>query len=258
MNKMILFGVALVFFGFVLLLKSLDIVDFSMSEFFGYLWPMALIILGIALIVRRRKQDDLIEGIDPIDFSVRQAAEQAAQSAQAAAAAATRMADDISASVSNATSSFQQKTESTDSAGNQHRSHSYSYSSSANGHTGKGKYSKVLGDLTIDLSGQSLHSNQISTILGDLEVRLHGGLLEDGLNRMLISGFLGDIRVNAPASFEISVQASNFIGDLELLGRKTDGLANSACIQTPDYAGAQKRLHIAVNTFLGDVRIIQL
>ena len=120
------------------------------------------------------------------------------------------------------------------------------------------KYSKVFGDMYIDCSQFDLQNTEITSFIGDIEVKLHGARLAKGLNRMIISGFIGDVRILIPPQMPVLVQSSNFIGDVELLGRRASGFGNNLDAQTPDYTGADSKLYIATNHFIGDVRVYEV
>lgn len=120
---------------------------------------------------------------------------------------------------------------------------------------GKVKYSKFLGDMFIECQNVNLQNVEISMFVGDLQVNLRGGKLAPGLNRMIISGFLGDIMVLVPRDIPVFVHCSGFVGDVDLFGRKTSGFGNTLDAQSPEYDTATSKLYIAANNFIGDVRV---
>jgi lia operon protein LiaF len=87
---------------------------------------------------------------------------------------------------------------------------------------------------------------------------VHGGILTNGLNRLIVSGFLGDIRVMVPPDLALMAHVTSTGGDVEVLGRRNSGFGNNLDSQTVNYQTADKKLFIAINTFLGDVKIIQV
>ena len=125
----------------------------------------------------------------------------------------------------------------------------------ANYSDGKIKFSKLLGDMVIDLRDQPVQNVEVSMGVGDLEIRLHGAKLQGGLSRMIVSNFLGDIRILVPVGMAVFAHCSNFIGDIEVLGRRSSGFGNNLDAQSGDYAAAETRLYIAANLFIGDIRI---
>ncbi len=120
---------------------------------------------------------------------------------------------------------------------------------------GKLKYSKFLGDMHIDCGNVQLQNIEISMFMGDLQVNLRGGKLSPGLNRMIISGFLGDVQILIPKDMPVYTHCSGFAGDLDVMGRRTSGFGNSMDAQTETYEAAEARLYIAASHFIGDVRV---
>ena len=67
---------------------------------------------------------------------------------------------------------------------------------------------------------------------------------------------MGDIRVLIPPDIQTFVHCSNFVGDIDALGQRTDGFGNNLDAQTAGYNDAEKKLYIAANSFIGDIRIM--
>lgn len=118
------------------------------------------------------------------------------------------------------------------------------------------RYSKLLGNMSIDSQGKSLESIEISGGIGDLEMRLTGGILVDGLNRIIISSFIGDSRIYIPRDMEYRVHCSNFIGDIDVGDQRESGFGNNLESCSANYPTADKKLYIAVNTFIGDIKVM--
>jgi lia operon protein LiaF len=121
--------------------------------------------------------------------------------------------------------------------------------------SGRLRYSKLLGDMYINLDGRGIESVEVSAGIGDVEIKLHGVQLSEGLNRMVISGFIGDVRVFVPMDQAFCANCSNFIGDIELTDRRTSGFGNNIDFQTDDYPTAERKLYIAAHNFIGDIRV---
>ena len=232
-RKKLIIGLVLIAVGIMMLSATLDMFYFSFRDFFTYALPLALMAIGIWLILRGRG---------------RQAAdEQARRHAQAftkevkpdwIASGDSDFEPSASASASTGPTSGE-KNKPRPSAGPSDRI----------------KYSKFIGDTYVDCQDIDLQNVEISSFIGDVEVKLHGGRLGPGLNRMIISGFIGDVRVLVPQGMAVFAQSSNFIGDIEMMGRRSAGFGNNLDAQTPNYADAESKLYIANNHFIGDVRV---
>ena len=250
------FGLILIALGFLLLLQSLDIM--SMSDFAGYILPLALIGFGIWLIVRKKQEidtwkqtrSDEYRGSGPYhspppppppggQTTWNQGRPQPPPGEQT-----------------------QPREEPLHDAGPKPGAQTgpqaepkVSAAPSGDSAEGKLRYEKFLGDLFVDLEGRDVRDVEASLVIGDVEIKLHGSRLGQGLNRMVISSFVGDIRVLVPRDMEVFAHCSNFIGDIDLLGQHTSGFSNNLDGQTPGYPTAENRLYIAANNFLGDIKI---
>ena len=233
-GKKAVFGLILIVLGFFLLLQTLDIVLFI--DVWHYFLPMLLIGFGIWLIIRRKKQDDHLQH-------------------EQFQAPPPPPPPPGGSSTSGSSDPHFSRTGSSQHAHFDGREPHVSFTPSEPGGPGRVRYSKGFGDMFVDLNGQSLQNVAISMGAGDLEVKVHGGVLSKGLNRMLISGFIGDVRILVPRDMAMFAHCSNFVGDLDILGQRASGFGNNLDAQTADYAEAESRLYIAANNFLGDIRI---
>ncbi|HOD65305.1 MAG TPA: cell wall-active antibiotics response protein LiaF [candidate division Zixibacteria bacterium] len=244
------FGIILILLGFLFLLNSLDVM--SVGEVLRYLVPLGFIALGIWLIIRRKQQDAALSfeaasapppppppspspaGPAPQTFWAHEGAQSTA--APAGDAPAGGSADPAAPA-----------------GGPQFQSPEYGVM-----RDGKLRYSKLIGDLTVDLRDRAVQHVEVSMGIGDLEIRVHGARLEGGLCRMIVSGFVGDIRILLPPDMAVLAHCSNFIGDIDLLGRRVSGFSSNLDAQTANYAAAERRLYIAANSFLGDIKVYQV
>jgi len=242
-NRTIFFGLLLIILGMVFLGRSMDLFHFSIGDLFGMFVPIAFIALGIWLILRRkgspRPQQWQPPGEPP--------PVNASYGAQAGATT-TGQAQPEGAPTGSADPSAAPRTEKA-------KEEAARISAMPNyGSSGKLKYDKFLGDMFIDCANVNLQNIEVSSFVGDIEIKLHGGSLAPGLNRMVISGFIGDVRILVPREMAVYIQASNFIGDVEIMGRNTSGFGNNLDAQTTNYQAAEAKLFIASNQFVGDVR----
>lgn len=225
-RKSIIFGLILVVLGLLLLLKTFNIHVFSLF------FPVALVILGLWLIARHNRQKPPDAG--PIYTTYTEAGP-------------------ASAGPSGYSTASTGPTYNTGTGpGAAQPSQSYE---SPQYEPGKVKYSKFLGDMHIDCQNVSLQNVEVSMFVGDLNVVLRGGKLSPGLNRMVISGFLGDVQILAPRDLPLFVHCSGFVGDVEVLGKRASGFGNTLDAQTDSYAAADTKLYIATNNFIGDIRV---
>jgi len=235
-NRQIFMGLILIIVGVVLLGRTLDFFIFSFGDFLSFLFPVFLIAIGIWLLARRRGQEQAAEVESRIKSSPSHVPPEPPRFQSAATQSEPRI-----------------KSTPPPPGGSDKRARP---SQTPECHApGKLRYSRFIGDMYVDCSGIELQNVEIGNFLGDVEVKLHGGNLAPGLNRMIISGFIGDVRVLVPQGMAVFAQSSNFIGDIEMMGKRSSGFGNSLDAQTANYAEAESKLYIASNHFIGDVQV---
>ncbi|MEA2030242.1 MAG: cell wall-active antibiotics response protein LiaF [candidate division Zixibacteria bacterium] len=231
------FGIILVIVGCFLVLRELAPNIFSFGNIAHYLIPLGLIFLGGWLIVRKRRQEE--------HYSTFR---------ESTGTTATESHHDSTHSSTEGNQSSSHFNDSSTGAGVK----SEDKAKSSYGSVKSTRFSKLLGDTYIDCKDMSLQSIEVSSGIGDVEIKVHGGILADGLNRIIISGFIGDCRILVPPDMKIFAHCSNFIGDIEALNKRVSSLGNNLDVQSPDYTTAEKRLYIAANNFIGDIKIIEI
>jgi hypothetical protein len=228
-NRKIIVGFALVVLGLLLLMRTLGIYLFDFGDFMRVAFPLLLVGLGIWMIRRRSYPTEPGDHDREVKIEV-------------------SVGDDPTPHFTGS-----------DNVGPMPppppRSEPRTSEQPHDRRPGKLRYHKLIGEMFIDCGGVDLQDVEISNFLGDIEVKLHGGKLASGLNRMVISGFIGDVRVLVPQGMPVFAQSSNFIGDLEIMGRRSSGFGNNLDAQTSDYGEADAKLYIASNHFIGDVRV---
>lgn len=122
-------------------------------------------------------------------------------------------------------------------------------------HNDKVNRSSFIGDIHFGQDDWDLTPLNISLFIGDTIIDLTNARIPDGETRINVSSFIGDLKIFIPNDMhlEISVTASAFISDMKVLDRYESGLFKNMQTQTRDYADGDKKIHIAVSTFIGDV-----
>jgi lia operon protein LiaF len=239
-TKKAIFGLILILIGLLLLGRSMDFFYFDFGDFIRVLLPVGFIVLGAWLILRRRREELTRESEPYVQHS--------GPPPPPPPVDRPTMSGEASGESHSGQAGVR-----VDTGPRTDREHT----GPTTAEPGRVKFDKSFGDMYIDCNGVSLQNIQISSVFGDVEVRVHGGKLESGLNRMVISGFLGDIRIILPVDMPVLAHVSSFGGDVEALGHRESGFGNNVDAQTANYQSAEDRLFIAVNTFLGDVQIYQ-
>ena len=235
-KKTLIFGLILILVGIILLGRTLDIFYVTFGEIFRFILPIGIILLGVWLIIRKHREAEKIRS----DIHHGQYGSVGYEPPAPGTPGASRYAADRSdrTGTRDTTQAGQQTAEQP-----QHND------------SGKTRYSKFLGDMFIDCKNVSLESVEVSGGVGDAEINLSGGRLARGLNRMIISGFIGDIRLFAPKDMAIFTHCSNFVGDINVADKHSSGLGNNLDWQTDNYNTAESKLYIAANSFIGDIKV---
>jgi len=240
-KRKVIFGLILIILGLFFIGQTTNIIWFDLGDIFEYLWPLLFIGLGIWLIVRKKKPTP-----PPPPPPGPQPTGSQSSSGQSTATF------DQSAGASSSESSANASASTGQSAGPAPSDHP------AWDSTGKLKYDKFIGDIDINLNGMPVTNVEVSSFIGDIDMRLHGATLTKGLNRIVISGFIGDVRILVPADLPIFVHASNFVNDIDLMGQRVSGFSNTLDSQTEKYTGAESKIYLAINTFIGDIRVYKV
>lgn len=243
-KRQLIFGLVLVLIGMIFLLQTLDILWISFSDLIELLIPIGLIGVGVWLIIRKRQQE---RKIPPAGPTAQPTYQSSGWEQSGTAFDSGRVSPPPPPSPHPPHSGEEEPKE------QPRADHSQST------YTGqKVKYSNMFGDLNITCENIDMRNVEVSGFLGDIEVLLRQAKLGPGLSRMVISGFIGDIRIMVPVGMAVFASASGFIGDLDLFGRKSSGFGNSLDGQTASYNSAEAKLYIAINTFIGDVRVVEV
>jgi predicted membrane protein len=235
-GKTVIFGLILILIGLMFFGQTTGMYFVSLN----LVLPIVLIFVGIWLIVRKKKQIDQVRVQTVMDDFV----------------AGTRPSStDTAGTTGPDAESFAEKQASSGISSGPYQTSPRLAETPSRDPRGGLKYSKTLGDMYIDCKGISLENIEVSSFLGDIEVKLHGGTLSRGLNRIVISEFIGDARVYLPKGMAFFTQCSNFIGDIDLEDKRTSGFSNNVEMRSEDYESAESKVYIAINSFLGDIRV---
>ncbi len=117
--------------------------------------------------------------------------------------------------------------------------------------------SSFIGDVHIGKDYFELKPMNISHFIGDTMLDLTRAQIPYGTTRINVSAFIGDVKVFIPSGVEVSFKAegNSFIGDMDILNRRADGMMNRLNGETSEADSTGKRVEITVNVFVGDIRI---
>jgi len=228
--------------GLFFLLQSLGLIWFDFGDLLSVLFPLAIIAAGLWMISRRKRTGQPQSGI----------------SYSATFTANTAPTPDQTSFDPSSLAQNQAEFGGMPSPPSRQTAEEMAKETPTTQSSGKIRFHKMLGDMFIDCEGFNLNNVEVSAGVGDVEIKISGGVLSKGLNRMIVSGFIGDIRIFVPRDFAFFAHCSNFVGDVEVSGKRASGFGNTVEHQSPNYDRAESKLYIASNSFIGDMKIYQV
>lgn len=117
------------------------------------------------------------------------------------------------------------------------------------------KYSKVFGDVKLQVNNQDFNGGSISVMLGEIDLDLAKSNIKEGEKILRLSGVIGEISVLLPKTLKVSVKANVTVGDIKILDTTDDGFLINRTFQSEGYETAKKKLYISVSQVIGDIEI---
>lgn len=115
----------------------------------------------------------------------------------------------------------------------------------------------VFGNVELGVMSQNFRGGSVSTVFGDCRVDLSRAALAAGENRLTMSGVFGKILLTLPAGAAFSLYANAFMGSVRVQGNQQSGFAPTVVLESPDYAGASKKLRLHLSQVFGEVELRQ-
>jgi len=97
----------------------------------------------------------------------------------------------------------------------------------------------------------------IRTIIGDIHLDLRNAQLPEGETELTLLCWLGTLHVRVPAHVGVDVQAQAFVGTVEALGAREEGVIRDIHVQTDDFDTAQTRLRLHLSTVIGEILVVR-
>lgn len=97
----------------------------------------------------------------------------------------------------------------------------------------------------------------IRTVFGDISLDLRDAVLPEGETSLMLLSWIGTIDVRAPGDIGLAVEAQAFVGTLDILGRREEGVIRDIDVRSPGYDGQARRLRLRVSTVIGELRVTQ-
>ncbi|MBD0380139.1 cell wall-active antibiotics response protein LiaF [Paenibacillus sedimenti] len=279
--------------GTVFLLKNLNLMTISVKELFQYLWPVALILLGLGVIFKsgRRNSHDW-QTIHDAKHQAREARHEARReqhrkhrnpwdndnwsgttpdrSSEKASEVKRDLSEEEKAVLKDIHGEFDVNKHRTDwdpteppakmdSPRKPHYQRERKYDDFVrNVDSGEVMHRHgFIGDVRLGQEPWELKPLQISHFIGDSEIDLTRASIPLGETPINVTAFIGDVKIFIPNDIdvEVRVMASSFIGDMKVLDRRESGFLRNVRTQTSHYEEAERKLIVTTSMFIGDITI---
>ncbi len=97
----------------------------------------------------------------------------------------------------------------------------------------------------------------VRTVIGDIHLDLRSAQLPEGETELTLLCWLGTITVRVPSHVGVDVEAQTFVGTVDALGVREEGVIRDISVRSPDYERATHRLRLRVSTVIGEVLVVR-
>lgn len=117
--------------------------------------------------------------------------------------------------------------------------------------------SSFIGDFHFGKQHWELKPMNLSAFIGDTTIDLSKAQIPFGETRIIISAFIGDIKLFVPNdnTLGLRVQMNAFIGESKFLDLKEGGIMAQVDQQSSYYHECDRKVMLVVSTFIGDVKV---
>ncbi|MDA8345569.1 MAG: cell wall-active antibiotics response protein LiaF [Thermaerobacter sp.] len=117
------------------------------------------------------------------------------------------------------------------------------------------------GDVSITFEGDDIfqrhHLRNEGHLIGDIRLDLSQEQLPEGETPYDVSALIGDITILVPQDIAITVDADVSVGDLNIFGRREDGIGRHIHYESPNYAEAARKVKVHAHLMVGDITVQQ-
>ncbi len=98
----------------------------------------------------------------------------------------------------------------------------------------------------------------ISTVVGDISLDLRDAELPPGETELALFCWLGTIQVRVPREYGVDVTAQSFIGSVDVLGRREEGVVRDIHVRSDGYERSAQRVRLRLSTFVGELMVVHV
>lgn len=97
----------------------------------------------------------------------------------------------------------------------------------------------------------------VRTVIGDIHLDLRSAELPEGETELTLLCWLGTIQVRVPSHVGLDVEAQAFIGTVDILGVREEGVIRDINVRSDDYETATHRLKLRLSTVIGELMVVR-
>ncbi len=122
---------------------------------------------------------------------------------------------------------------------------------------GDGSLSWGIGDYRPDLVGKEIGTGTFSHGMGQVDLDFTRAVIPEGRTPVRASHGMGDLTIVLPRDLAVRVDASAGLGNVFVLGERSDGFSPHVSFQSDDYAAANRKLDIHASVGLGNIKVLR-
>lgn len=121
---------------------------------------------------------------------------------------------------------------------------------------GKGRIGNFpIGDVKYNEPNWAVEPLDLINGIGDYYLDFSRAFIPDKEIPIRISGWIGDVKIIVPADLEFSMDIHAGIGDIRVLGKTQDGIAQNFSFKTAGFNEATRRITFDIELKIGDIRL---
>lgn len=97
----------------------------------------------------------------------------------------------------------------------------------------------------------------VRTVVGDIHLDLRRAELPEGETELTLLCWLGTIQVTVPAHVGLDVEAQAFVGTVDVLGVREEGVIRDISVRSDGYESATHRLRLRLSTVIGELMVVR-
>ena len=97
----------------------------------------------------------------------------------------------------------------------------------------------------------------VRTVVGDILLDLRNATLPEGDTELTLLCWLGTVQVRAPHGIGLDVTAQTFLGTVDVLGVREEGVIRDIEVRSERYDQATRRLRLHLSTVVGEILVVQ-